>query len=65
MKIVLGAFILSISSDHSFFHQHVVVMGDFGNGRGLWHHQNKNIFINLDSFCESDLGSHISEFVEF
>lgn len=35
MKIVMGTFILSISSDHNFFHQYVFVMGDFENGRDL------------------------------
>lgn len=33
-------------------------------GEIFWHDQNENIMINLDSFCESDLGCHISEFVK-
>lgn len=52
---------LSISSGHIFFHQHVFIMGHFENGRDLGNGQNENILINLYSSYVSDLKSHISE----
>lgn len=56
MKIVLGNFILSISSDHSIFF--------FENWRDLGNGQNENILISLNPSYVSDLKSHVSGFVD-